>query len=140
MRLKWFLAAQWIIPLLLSVPGAFLQLCDIAFILLPDNGMMNGTNYSSLVTTPVFATGSNSNIAVMTRNVYQLMSITIWISSSLFVLVIYVGLFFELRRQRALQIQMGLSSTARPSALEFRLLAYGLILVLIQVLQANKSI
>jgi hypothetical protein len=130
------IAAQWLIPAAITMPGAFFGLCDYTFYMVPDDGMINGTNYTGLLPFPVILSQENA-MAVWTTNLYSDLTIIFWTVTAILVLVIYLRLFRKMRtilrnNNVGATQQQQQQRTAQSFSLEMRLLAYGVILVVIQ--------
>jgi hypothetical protein len=133
------IAAQWLIPAAVVVPGAFFGVDDLIYFMVPDNGMINGTNYTGLLPFPVIPSVRNA-LAGFTGVLFQYLSAIVYAISAIAVLVIYLRLFCAMRnitrknqasmnqQQQQQQQQQAKAAFSR----EIRLLGYGIIMVIIQ--------
>uniref|UniRef100_A0A914WDW4 G-protein coupled receptors family 1 profile domain-containing protein n=1 Tax=Plectus sambesii TaxID=2011161 RepID=A0A914WDW4_9BILA len=120
-RVRLYIIAQWTIAVVVMIPGAFMEFCDMTFNKVPDDGVavVNGVNYTGLETA-VF---------------YQSSVAFVWAVGAILTLFVYLTLFGMLRvrrLQQERQSSLGEIISATPLH-EYRLLTYGIIMTLIQV-------
>ena len=99
--------------------------------MIPDDGMINGKNYTGLSPFPVIQ-GVRDAQAYSTTTMFENAGIVSWSATTIVVLILYSRLFFIMRTI----VQNSQSNRQRQSAsalsVEFRLLAYGIIVVIMQ--------
>lgn len=114
------------------------------FCMVPDNGMINGTNYSGLLPFPVIVYYVSAQ-AAFTSNLFGQSEDILYAISSTVVLVIYLRLFCAMRkifrknqttRNQQQQQQQAKASFWR----DIRLLGYGIIIVILQILCGTFSV
>uniref|UniRef100_A0A914VMP3 Vomeronasal type-1 receptor n=1 Tax=Plectus sambesii TaxID=2011161 RepID=A0A914VMP3_9BILA len=142
-HVRFYIFAQWIIAFVVMIPGAFMELCDFTFNKVPDDGVaiVNGVNYTGLVSMPVFGT-RNTSLSKKVGFFYQSSVAFAWAIGAILTLIVYLTLFGMLRVRR-LQQKRRQSSRETVSATpvhEYRLLTYGVIMVLIQAAAATLEI
>ena len=104
--------------------------------------MINGTNYTDLLSFPLI-TIATSEMAAWVSTLFQELVIVFWTVSAVIVLFIYLRLFCAMRKivrnNQANRIQQQQQQSATAFSREIRLLAYAIVIVLIQGLGATFS-
>jgi hypothetical protein len=141
-----YIAAQWLIPAAITVPGAIFGLEDNIFFMVPDNGMINGTNYTGLLPFPVIPSSRNA-LTGFTSQLYEYLVVFVFAIGASTVLVIYLRLFGGMRNiirknHASMNQQQPEQQKQEKVALsrEIRLLGYGIITAVLQGLNATFSL